>query len=76
MGITTRGLSDIESNAKQERLKFIFLGIIFFFVIGGYTIAKELKDSIFASIIGKEYIPLAKIIAMFVLVPAIFVYSL
>ncbi len=76
MGITTRGLSDIESNAKQERLKFIFLGIIFFFVIGGYTIAKELKDSIFASIIGKEYIPLAKIIAMFALVPAIFVYSL
>lgn len=75
MGLDNRDLSEIESSAAQERLKFVFLGIVFFFVIGGYTIAKEIKDSIFASIIGKDYIPLAKIISMFVLVPAIFVYS-
>ena len=67
---------EIESSRTQERLKFFFLSVTFFFVIGGYTIVKELKDSIFASIIGKEYIPLAKILAMFVLVPAIFVYAL
>lgn len=76
MGLNSGDRRDIESSATQEKLKFIFLSIAFFFVIGGYTIAKELKDSIFASIIGKEYIPLAKIVAMFVLVPAIFIYSL
>lgn len=76
MGLDNRDLGDIESDATQERIKFVFLSIAFFFVIGGYTIAKELKDSVFASIIGKDYIPLAKILSMFVLVPAIFLYSL
>ena len=52
----------MNESVVQERFKFVFLGMAFFFVIGGYTVAKELKDSIFASIIGKEYIPYAKII--------------
>ena len=75
MGLDSRDQSRSVSSKTQERLKFLFLSVVFFFVIGGYTITKELKDSIFASIIGKDYIPLAKILAMFVLVPAIFFYS-
>jgi ATP:ADP antiporter, AAA family len=78
MGIGSRitslvaGLFDVE---PHERLKLLFLTVIFFFVIGGYTIAKELKDSLFVSIVGKEYIPLAKTIEMIVLLPAIFLYA-
>ncbi len=60
---------------KEERLKFIFLAIAFFFVVGGYTAAKELKDSVFMSIVGRTYVPIAKIMTMIVLIPAIFLYS-
>lgn len=60
---------------KSERLKLAFLTASFFFVIGGYTVIKELKDSIFLSVVGEDYLPWAKIISMFVLVPAILFYS-
>ena len=74
------GLDKIEYNEKSdiesyERLKFIFLGIAFFFVIGAVTVAKELRDSIFISIVGKTYQPYAKLLAMFVLIPAIIIYA-
>lgn len=65
-------LFDIE---PHERLKVAFLGVAFFFVIGAYTLAKELGGSIFISIVGQTYVPLAKMLTMIVLVPAIFLYS-
>jgi AAA family ATP:ADP antiporter len=63
---------EVEPN---ERLKVIFLSIAFFLIIAGYTIAKDLKDSVFVTIVGKDYIGWAKIAVMFVLVPGIFLYS-
>jgi AAA family ATP:ADP antiporter len=74
------GLSKMEhtqtvQSQEQERLKFIFLSAAFFLVIGGYTVARELKESIFISIVGKTYVPWAKLIGMFVLIPAIFMYA-
>lgn len=63
---------DIE---QQERLKVLLLTISFFLIIGAYTIAKELKDSVFMSIVGKSYVPLAKWWVMIALIPAIFLYS-
>ncbi len=65
-----------ESNESYNRLKFLFLSLAFFLIIGGYTVAKELKDSVFVSIVGKTYIPYAKLIGMFVLIPAIFMYAM
>lgn len=59
----------------HERLKLFFLSATFFFVIGGYTVIKELKDSIFMSIVGESYLPWAKLAAMIALVPAILFYS-
>jgi ATP:ADP antiporter, AAA family len=59
----------------HERLKVILLTLSFFFIIGGYTIVKELKDSLFVHIVGKEYIPWAKIVAMGILIPPILLYS-
>src|SRR5438105_11390593 len=59
----------------HERIKVLLLTMSFFMVIGGYTMIKELKDSIFVSIVGREYMPLAKMMSMFVLIPAILFYS-
>ncbi len=60
---------------KEERVKLLFLTASFFFVIGGYTVIKELKDSIFLSVVGKDYLPWAKIASMLILIPAIIFYS-
>jgi AAA family ATP:ADP antiporter len=60
----------------QERAKLFFLALAFFFIIAGYTIARDLKDAMFMNIVGREYIPYAKTLSMFILVPAIFIYSL
>jgi AAA family ATP:ADP antiporter len=59
----------------QERLKLLFLAISFFFVIAGYTIARDLKDAVFLNVVGREWVPIAKFIAMVVLIPAILFYS-
>lgn len=59
----------------SERVKFICLTLTYFLVIASYTIVKELKDSIFISVVGVNYLPTAKIIGMLVLVPAILFYS-
>lgn len=61
--------------APRERLKLLLLTISYFCIIAGYTIAKELKDSVFTTVVGKEYIPWARIIAMVALIPAILFYS-
>ena len=58
-----RDMASGNSKESYDRLKFIFLSVIFFFVIGGYTVAKELKDSVFVSVVGRSYIPWAKILS-------------
>jgi AAA family ATP:ADP antiporter len=60
---------------KEERVKLALLTLTFFFVIASYTLVKELKDSIFMSVVGRGYLPWVKIIAIVAMVPAIFLYS-
>jgi len=60
---------------KQERVKLFFLTACYFFLIGSYTVIKEIKDSIFITVVGEDYLPWAKIAAIFVLIPAIIFYS-
>lgn len=60
----------------HERLKTLFLGMTFFFIIFSYTIIKELKDSVFMGIMGtKNYVPAAKLLTIIALVPLVFLYS-
>jgi AAA family ATP:ADP antiporter len=59
----------------HERLKLFFLTLIYFLIITTYTVAKEFKDSVFVSVVGKGYVPTAKIATMLALIPAIFLYS-
>lgn len=60
---------------KQERLKILFLSLAFFLIIAGYTLVKDLKDSIFMTVVGREYVPLAKLFALIFLTPGILLYS-
>jgi ATP:ADP antiporter, AAA family len=69
------GMFNVTGLDKHERLKFLLLTVAFAFVIGSYTIAKELKDSIFVSIVGKDCLPTAKLLVIFLLIPAALIYS-
>src|SRR5579871_2077945 len=75
MGIGFAGDSTHDTN-YYERLKLIFLTVAFFCVIGSYTVAKELKNSVFMYVVGEDYIPWVRTGAMLALIPAVFVYSL
>lgn len=70
-----RWLGELLGIDVQDRLKVAFLSGAFFLIIGAYTIAKELKDSLFTSIVGKEYIPIAKWPTMILLVPITLLYA-
>ncbi|MBA3751188.1 hypothetical protein H0X06_00080 [Candidatus Dependentiae bacterium] len=62
---------------RHELLKVALLAIAFFFVIGAYTVTRELKDAVFSTIVGSDrrFLAYAKIASMFILVPAIFFHS-
>ncbi len=67
--------SGVASSLAHEKLAVFFVSIIFFLVIGSYTLVKEIKDVIFLKTVGKEYVPYAKVLTMFLLIPAIFFYA-
>lgn len=60
---------------KYERLKVVLLALTYLFMVSGYTIIYDLKNSIFMSIIGREYVPYAKMASMIVLIPLVLFYS-
>lgn len=68
-------MADSKEASRYERLKFFILTIAFCLVIGAYTIAKELKDSVFVSIVGNEYLPKVKLLVIFLLIPAALLYA-
>ena len=54
-----------KSEKYYERKSLFLLGLCFFLVIGGYTLAKEVKDFAFISIVGLDYLPVVKMILLF-----------
>lgn len=60
---------------KTERVKLALLTLTFFFVIASYTLVKELKDSIFMTVVGRGYLPGATFASLIAMMPAIFLYS-
>jgi len=65
----------LRESRYYERLKLFFLSITFFMVIAAYSILRDLKNSIFSSVVGADYIPYVKIFVLIFLVPAILFYS-
>ena len=60
---------------KPETKKVILLSIAFFCISWSFTCVNELKDALFISFVGKEYIKWAKLLGLIVLIPAILLYS-
>lgn len=60
---------------KQERLKVFLLGAVYFVLVASYTVVKDLKDSVFMAIVGRDAIPSAKLYTLLIFVPAILFYS-
>jgi AAA family ATP:ADP antiporter len=58
-----------------EAKKFGLLSLIFGLIIGTYWTLRPIKDSAFATIVGIDYLPWAKILSLCVIVPLVLVYS-
>ncbi len=75
---TFLGNAHDDSNSEHEsydKTKLIYLAATFFFIIGSYSILRSLKTSIFLGLVGKEYQPIAKILAIVIMFPVMFGYS-
>ncbi|MBI2353356.1 hypothetical protein HYV11_03905 [Candidatus Dependentiae bacterium] len=60
---------------KHEYHKIVWLTVTFFCVIGSYTVLKEMKDVLFAQIVGSDCLYIVKILSMIVLLPATLLYA-
>jgi AAA family ATP:ADP antiporter len=79
LGRLGRGISAVLKQLfvidKQERVKFALLTLTFFLVIASYTLVRELKDSIFMTVVGEQYLAWIKIASIVVMVPAVMLYA-
>jgi len=75
MNSNLQGVGRKVDEAKYDRWKFLFLAALFFLIIGSYTIIRDFKNSVFIGLVGKEYIPVCRLLVLFLLVPAILLYS-
>lgn len=58
-----------------ELRKFGILSLIFLNLIGSYWLMRPLKDGVFFTIVGIEYLPYAKMSSFLVIIPLILIYS-
>lgn len=61
--------------SAEEFKKFGMLSSIFLFIIGSYWLMRPLKDGLFMKIVGKLYIPYAKMASFIVIAVLILLYS-
>ncbi|KKQ32584.1 MAG: Plastidic atp adp transporter [candidate division TM6 bacterium GW2011_GWF2_37_49] len=60
---------------SDELKKFGMLACTYLFIIGTYWLMRPLKDAIFMRVVGKSYLPVAKIISVLTMIPLILIYS-
>ena len=58
-----------------DQKKIVLSACTFFFIIGAYSILRSLKTSIFLGFVGKEYLPIAKILSIVIMIPVMLLYS-
>ncbi len=56
-------------------VKVSLLGFAYFFILASYSILRSLKTSIFLGLVGEEYQPYTRIIAIVIMLPYMFFYS-
>jgi ATP:ADP antiporter, AAA family len=60
---------------EGELKKFIYLSVIFAFIVGTYWFLRPIKDGVFITMLGAEYLPYAKILSVVVIIPLITFYG-
>lgn len=68
-------LAQLWSIQKELRLKVFLLSLIFLFMSACLVIWRPLKYSIFSKMVGPTFVPNAKLLSLFVLIPLILLYS-
>jgi ATP/ADP translocase len=67
--------SSLHYHFSNKTIKNISLGLCFFFIIGAYTLLKELKDAIFIITVGTKYLPDAKLASLLLMIPMVLFYT-
>lgn len=73
-----RIIESIFGENKNERIKLLILAAMFFLIIGGYTVVRETKDSVFSALVSgsaRSYVAWAKIVSMLLLIPILFIHE-
>ncbi len=60
---------------REEIGRFVLLTFTYLFIIGTYWLMRPLKDALFMRIVGRDYLPYAKIASVFIMIPLILIYS-
>jgi len=61
--------------SKEELKKFFVLALIFFCIIGTYWSIRPLKDSVFTSMVGVDFLPWAKVLSVSIMIPLVILYT-
>lgn len=59
----------------KEIKRFGLLACTYLFIVGTYWLMRPLKDALFMRIVGKCYLPYAKIASVLIMIPLILIYS-
>lgn len=58
-----------------EAVKFSLLSLMFFLIIGVYWFLRPIKDGVFITMLGAEYLPYVKILSVLIIFPVIAFYG-
>jgi len=61
--------------SREEFKRFGMLAVTFLFLIGTYWLMRPLKDGLFIGIVGKLYLPYAKMLSLFFIIPLLLFYA-
>ena len=60
---------------EGELRKFLLLSTIFAFIVGTYWFLRPIKDGVFITMLGTQYLPYAKILSVIIIIPLITFYG-
>ncbi len=60
---------------REEFKKFLRMGLTFTFILGAYWTIRTLKATVFITLVGADYQPIAKTFSILLLVPLVMLYT-
>ena len=76
MGVCKSIVTTLYGELQHEQLvQASYFSALLCFVVGIYWMMRSLKDSVFATLVGLEYQPQAKMLSLFVVTAVLFAYN-